>query len=86
MPQVTDLGLFLAGSTYERDGREAHYRVIVDDDDRIMVLMCHNTDLADGWEWVGENELYDREMVKPKALPMGINIVFYALTQAERNR
>ena len=59
MPQVTDLGLFLAGSTYERDGREAHYRVIVDDDDRIMVLMCHNTDLADGWEWVGENELYD---------------------------
>ena len=82
MPQVTEIGTFVQGSENERDGQEAHYRVVVDDDDRIMVLMCHNTDLADGWEWVGENDRYDREMVKPKALPMGINIVFYALTQS----
>ena len=81
MPQVPEIGTFLQGSPNEGDGQEAHYRVVVDDDERIMVLMCHNTDLADGWEWVGENERYDREIVEPKALPMGINIVFYALTQ-----
>ena len=78
-PQVTGIGAFLQGLTTERaDAQEVHYRVILDDDDRIMVLMGHNTDLADGWEWVGENQRYDREVVKPKALPMGINIVFYA--------
>ena len=86
MPQVTSIGTFLQGAKTERaDAQEAHYRVVVDDDDRIMVLMCHNTDLADGWEWVGEDQRYDRAMVRSKALPMGINIVFYALTQAERN-
>ena len=53
------------GAKTERaDAQEAHYRVVVDDDDRIMVLMCHNTDLADGWEWVGEDERYDREKAR----------------------
>ena len=85
MPQVPSIGTFFSGSTTERGGQEARYRVVVDDEDRIMVLMCHNTDLADGWEWVGEHERYDREMVRPKALPMGINILSYALMQTEGN-
>ena len=80
------IGTFFRGAKTERaDAQEAHYLVVVDDDARIMVLMCHNTDLADGWEWVGEDQRYDREMAKSKAFPMGINIAFYALTQAERN-
>ena len=72
------------GQTYEgRHGpgaEEVHYRAILDDKQRIMVMICHNTDLGDGWEREGENEYYFREFSEKKAYPMGINIVFYAMT------
>ena len=57
----------------------AHYRGLSDDKGRLMAILCHNTDLGDGWEREGENEFYDREFVYPKAYPMGINIVVHAL-------
>lgn len=59
---------------------DVHYRAILDDKGRIMVMICHNTDLGDGWEREGENEYYFREFSEKKAYPMGINIVFYAMT------
>lgn len=62
------------------DTSKAHYRAIHDDQDRIMVFICHNTDLGDGWEREGEDEWYFREYSEKKAYPMGINIVTYALT------
>ena len=37
----------------ERHGgntREVHYRGISDDQGRLMAIICHNTDLGDGWE------------------------------------
>jgi len=72
------------GITYERrhnpGAEEVHYRAILDDRGRIMVMICHNTDLGDGWEREGENEYYFREFSEKKAYPMGINIVFYAMT------
>jgi hypothetical protein len=45
-----------------------------------MVLICHNTDLGDGWEREGENEIYFREFSEKYAYPLGINIIFYAMT------
>lgn len=71
------------GQTWERHGpgcETVHYRSISDDKGRIMVMFCHNTDLGDGWEREGENEYYFREFSEKKAYPMGINIVFYAMT------
>ncbi|MEM1226160.1 MAG: DUF4159 domain-containing protein [Planctomycetota bacterium] len=68
---------------WSNDGSDTstpHYRAIVDDEDRIMVLICHNTDLGDGWEREGENEWYFDEFSVKKAYPMGINIVTYAMT------
>ena len=59
---------------------EVHYQGIFDDNGRMMVIICHNTDLGDGWEREGENEYYFREFSEKKAYPMGINIVFYAMT------
>jgi len=67
--------------TWERpDAREVHYRGIFDDKGRMMVIICHNTDLGDGWEREGEDEYYFREFSEKKAYPMGINIIFYAMT------
>jgi hypothetical protein len=47
---------------------------------RLMILLCHNNDLADGWEREGENIEYFRIYSEPQSYPMGINIVVYALT------
>jgi hypothetical protein len=70
------------GVTWERGSntRTPNYRAIFDDRGRIMVFICHNTDLGDGWEREGEDEWYFQEFSVPKAYPLGINIVTYALT------
>lgn len=68
--------------TWEReDAKEPHYWGFVDDRGRLMVVLCHNTDLGDGWERVGLNEYYTSEFSLKKAYPMGINIVVHALSQ-----
>jgi hypothetical protein len=84
-PQVPSIHAALSGRsrgvTWERlDSREVHYRGIFDDKGRVMAIICHNTDLGDGWEREGESEWYFREFGEKKAYPMGINILFYAMT------
>jgi hypothetical protein len=85
-PQIPNVGLGTAsqwngGVTWERyDARDPHYRAIFDDKRRMMVMICHNTDLGDGWEREGENEYYFREFSEKRAYPLGINIIFYAMT------
>ena len=91
VPQVPGLGGFWewesTGITYEgwpgryvTYGSEAHCKGIFDQDGRLMVVVMHNTDLGDGWEREGENYEYFRTFSMPKAYPMGINIVVYAMT------
>jgi len=84
-PQIPNIGLGIesqhTGITWERwDAQEPHYKGIADDKGRLMVVICHNTDLGDGWEREGESEYYFREFSEKQAYPLGINIVFYAMT------
>lgn len=80
-PQIPAIGVFLQGYAYERyDAREPHYRGIFDDKGRMMAIICHNTDLGDGWEREGMSPEYFREMSEKWAYPLGINIVTYAMT------
>ncbi len=58
----------------------SHYKGIFDDKGRMMAIICHNTDLGDGWEREGEDEWYFHEFSEKKSYPMGINIVTYAMT------
>ncbi len=70
-----------AGRTWERyDAQTPHYKAIFDDDNRMMAIICHNTDLGDGWEREGEDPWYFREFSEKYAYPLGINIVTYAMT------
>jgi hypothetical protein len=82
-PQVPGIPHFVRwGRSHERDqeGEEVHYRGIHDDKGRLIMLICHNTDLGDGWEREGDNEEYFRKFSEPKAFPMGINAIVYAMT------
>lgn len=84
-PQIPAIGVAIEGRsrgiTWEReDARTPHYRGIFDDKNRMMVIICHNTDLGDGWEREGEDPWYFTEFSEKKAYPLGINIIFYAMT------
>ena len=69
------------GITWETsDSKEVHYRAINDDKGRMMVMICHNTDLGDGWEEEATDPYYFAEFSEKKAYPLGINIIFYVMT------
>lgn len=87
-PQLPSIGQAQAGRSsgvtweqrYGSDTSIPHYRAIRDDANRIMVFICHNTDLGDGWEQEAEDPWYFEEFSVKKAYPLGINIVTYAMT------
>jgi hypothetical protein len=84
-PQMPSIHHFLgSGLSYENDGRsgteQVHYRGLMDDKGRLMAIICHNTDLGDGWEREGEDPTYFRQFSEKMAYPMMINILFYAMT------
>ncbi len=84
-PQVPSMHAYLGTgpdlrAPHAGDTSEVHYRGIFDDKGRMMVIICHNTDLGDGWEREGEDPEYFKEFSEKKSYPMGINIVTYAMT------
>lgn len=88
-PQVPAIGsvtpeMVARGITWEGghgpSGEQVHIKAIFDDKGRMMVIICHNTDLGDGWEREGVDEWYFHEFSENKSYPMGINIVTYAMT------
>jgi hypothetical protein len=84
IPQVPSINFWYRGGrgrTSERgaDSAEVHFRGIQDASGRLMVLMSHNTDIADTWEREGESpEYFDR--FSPRGYAIGVNIVVYAMT------
>lgn len=87
-PQIPNVGQGwesqFTGVTWEPDknpgAKDPHYRGIFDERGRPLAIICHNTDLGDGWEHEGGNEYYFREFAEKIAYPLGINILFYAMT------
>jgi len=80
-PQVPSIHWWLGtGTTNERGSGPASYRGLFDDNGRMMAIICHNTDLGDGWEREGESAEYFREISQKLAYPLGVNLVVYALT------
>jgi hypothetical protein len=69
------------GSVSERgaDSAQVHYRGIQDAKGRLMVMMTHNTDVADTWEREGESTQYF-DLFSPRGYAIGVNVVLYAMT------
>lgn len=52
---------------------------LFDDNDRLMAVATHNTDIGDGWEREAEDKNFFKEF-SVNSYAIGINIVVYALT------
>jgi hypothetical protein len=84
IPQVPNIGFWRStgGQTSERgqDSAEVHFRGIQDSRGRLMVLMTHNTDIADTWEREGENQDYF-DTFAAAGYAIGVNVMLYAMTR-----
>jgi hypothetical protein len=84
VPQVCAIQLWnprFPHQTSERgaDSAEVHFRGIQDAHGRLMVVMSHNTDIADTWEREGESQEYF-DLFSPRGYAIGVNVVLYAMT------
>jgi len=69
------------GETSERGFETATPRIsgIFNEDGRLMVLMSHNTDIADGWEREGEDWAFFHAF-SPYGYAVGINVAIWSMT------
>jgi hypothetical protein len=68
----------LPNGGYRNDGAVAHWRAILDDDERVMVMITFNNDVADGWQRADEYD-YPQEAAN-LAISLGVNFAVYALS------
>lgn len=66
------------GGGWLGDGSEPHWRGIIDDNGRLLVLIAFNNDVADSWQWA-DDPRYPAERVN-LGLRLAVNIAVYALS------
>jgi hypothetical protein len=83
VPQIPNIGFWRRDHGTSERGEETeqvHFRGIFDRDGRLLVLMTHNTDIADGWEREGESdEFFD--LFSPRAYGLAMNIALYVMSR-----
>jgi hypothetical protein len=84
IPQVPNIGFWrgTGGQTSERgpDSAQVYFKGIHDAHGRLMVLISHNTDIADTWEREGEEPHSYFDTFSPRGYAIGVNVIIYALT------
>lgn len=82
VPQIPSIQFWRGsgGATSERgsDSAEPHLRGVFDRHGHLMVLMTHNTDIADAWEREGEDPQFFYSF-SPAGYALGINVLLYAM-------
>lgn len=83
VPQIPSINYWMGsgGDTSEQgeDSRTPTARAILDANQRVMVLMTHNTDLGDSWEREGDDPQYFYAFAVD-GYALGINVVLYSMT------
>jgi hypothetical protein len=84
IPQITNIQFWYRSGgtmTSERgaDSDEVHFRVIRDQQGRVVVVMSHNTDVGDSWEREGEDPAFFLQF-SPDGYALGVNVLLHALT------
>lgn len=77
--QIPHMGSLLrGGGGWLSDGYEPHWRGVEDDDGRLMVLIAHNNDVSDSWQWA-DDPRYPADRAN-LGLRIGVNIAVYLMT------
>jgi len=76
--QIPGLQYLYTGSMSERGGTTPHYRAILAKDGRIMVMINHNSDLGDAWEWADEPAY--ASLFSTRAYQLATNYIVYSMT------
>jgi len=84
IPQITNIQFWrrsggLETSERGEESRIVHFRVIRDKHRRPMVVMTHNTDVADSWEREGEDPAFFYQF-SPAGYALGIDVLLHAMT------
>jgi len=66
------------GSQIERGGTLPHWRAILDSQGRMIVAICFNMDVGDGWEFADDPQYPER--YSSEAIRLGVNYAVYAMT------
>jgi len=64
--------------TYAPDMRVPKWRGIRDDSGRLLVVICHNSDVGDAWEWADSPHYPER--ATSMAYRIAINYIIYGMT------
>jgi hypothetical protein len=84
VPQIPSIQSWYdtGGSTHERNFEpgDPHLRAIINERGRILVLMTHNTDIADGWERETDNEDFFYAFTA-RAYGVGVNVAIWAMSR-----
>jgi hypothetical protein len=83
IPQIPSIQFWRrsGGGVSERGDLSSHvnFKGISDKRGRLMVLMTHNTDIADAWEREGEDARFFY-LFSPEGYAVGINVYLYAIS------
>jgi len=84
VPQITAIQFWrgVGGMTTSERGRDSevpHLRAIMDDHERILIVMTHNTDIADAWEREADDPRFFSQF-SPDGYGLGINVLLHAMT------
>ncbi len=83
IPQIPSINFWggPGGPTSERGAESAtpHARGILDDHERVMVFITHNTDIGDAFEREGDSRAYFIEF-SVHGYALGVNVLLYAMT------
>jgi hypothetical protein len=63
---------------YREGGADPHWRAILDDNNRVMVMITFNNDIADGWQRA-DDYMYPQEAAN-LSISLGVNFAVYALS------
>ena len=66
------------GRGYAPDQKVPKWRAVRDDKGRIVIAICHNSDVGDAWEWADSPDYPER--ATSMAYRIAINYIIYGMT------
>lgn len=76
--QIPGTRYIWGGRHYTADSSVPQWRAIRDDRGRIVIAICHNSDVGDAWEWADSPRYPERDA--SLAFRLGINYIIYGMT------